>query len=72
MSIRTVLRGAGRVLFTDSEHFNKDITGVTSLSDIKDWFCIRGRLRKSAEAGNRITYRLDNSAGYEFTLTVEG
>lgn len=70
MNIRTALRNASCALFTDDEYFNKDITGVTSLTDIKDWFRIHGHLRKVAECGNRVTYRLDNSAGYDFTLTI--
>lgn len=56
------------VLFSDDEYFNKDITGVKNLGDIKEWFCIKGRLTKCYEQGDKIGYRLGGS-GYNFTLT---
>lgn len=69
MKINTLLKNASQVLFTDSEHFNKDITGVKSLSDIKDWFSIKGDLRKADFYSNNVEYKLVNS-GYKFTLTI--
>lgn len=69
MKINTLLKNASQVLFTDSEHFNKDITGVKSLSDIKDLFSIKGDLRKADFYSNKIQYKLSNS-DYDFTLTL--
>lgn len=69
MNIRTQLNKAERVLFSDMEIFNKDITGVKSLDDIKAQLHIRGKLRKVAYSGNHVTYRLVGT-GYEFTLTL--
>lgn len=69
MKINSSLKNATQVLFTDSEHFNKDITGVKSLSDIKDWFGIKGNLRKADFYSNKIQYKLANS-DYNFTLTI--
>lgn len=69
MKINTLLKNASQVLFTDSEHFNKDITGVKSLSDIKDLFNIKGDLRKADFYSNKIQYKLSNSY-YDFTLTL--
>ncbi len=69
MNIRNILKNAKQVLFTDSEYFNKDITGVKTLADIKDQFQIKGNLYKHAESGNNITYKLANSS-YDFTLTI--
>lgn len=69
MKINTLLKNANQVLFTDDEHFNKDITGVKSLSDIKDIFNIKGDLRKADFYSNQVHYRLVNST-YYFSLTI--
>ncbi len=69
MKINTLLKNATQVLFTDDEYFNKDITGVKSLSDIKDLFSIKGNLRKADFYSNKVQYRLVNSS-YDFTLTI--
>ena len=68
-NIRYLLKQANIVLFTDSEYFNKDITGVKSLSDIKDRFQIKGNLKKVSFYSNKVAYKLINS-DYEFTLTL--
>lgn len=69
MKINTLLKNATTVLFTDCEHFNKDITGVKSLADIKSWFSIVGTLRKTAIYSNKIDYKLVGS-DYRLTLTI--
>lgn len=69
MNIRTLLKNANQVLFTDSEYFNKDITGVKSLVDIKDRFQIKGTLTKKDVYSNKIQYKLVDS-DYDFTLTI--
>ena len=69
ISIRRVLRQSTVVLFNDDEHFNRDITGVKSLTDIKDWFQIKGPLIKTCAVGNRVHYRLKGS-GYSFSLIL--
>lgn len=66
--IETLLNQSKTVLFSDDEYFNRDITGVKNLEDIKDWFSIRGNLRLISYFSNCRTYRLINSS-YEFTLT---
>ena len=66
-NIRSLLNKARVVLFSDDEHFNRDITGVKSLSDIKSWFLIKGDLVKTCAVGNRLHYRLRGSA-YAFCL----
>lgn len=69
MNICTILKNSKQVLFTDSEYFNKDITGVKSLADIKDIFQIKGNLVKADFYSNKIQYKLKNS-DYDFTLTI--
>lgn len=66
-NIRSMLNKARAVLFSDDEHFNKDITGVKSLSDIKSWLHIKGDLVRTQEVGNRMQYRLKGST-YAFCL----
>lgn len=66
-NIRSLLNKARVVLFSDDEHFNKDITGAKSLSDIKSWFLIKGDLVKTCAVGNRLHYRLRGS-NYTFSL----
>ena len=65
--VRHLLKQARTVLFSDDEHFNRDITGVKSLSDIKSWLQIKGRLVKTCAVGNRLHYRLRGSS-YAFSL----
>lgn len=67
MDIREHIRKSETVLFTDDEFFNKDITGVKNLSDIKDLLGIKGNLKKVGECSNKLVYRLSSS--YDFTLT---
>lgn len=67
-NIRTLLKNASQVLFSDDEYFNKDITGVKSLKDVKDVIGIRGSLRKGDYYGNKVQYKL--SSNYDFTLTI--
>lgn len=67
-NIRTLLKNASQVLFSDDEYFNKDITGVKSLKDVKDVIGIRGSLRKGDYYGNKVQYKLSND--YDFTLTI--
>ena len=69
VSIRRLLRQSTVVLFNDDEHFNRNITGVKSLTDIKDWFQIKGSLIKTCAVGNRVHYRLKGS-GYSFSLIL--
>lgn len=66
-NVRSLLRQASTVLFSDDEHFNRDITGVKSLSDIKLRFMIKGHLVKTCAVGNRLHYRLRGST-YAFCL----
>ena len=66
-NIRSMLNKARVVLFSDDELFNRDITGVTSLSDIKSRFHIKGHLVKTCVVGNRLHYRLRGS-NYAFSL----
>ena len=68
-NIRHLLKQANVVLFTDSEHFNKNVTGVKNLSDIKDQFQIKGDLKKVSFYSSKVVYKLINS-DYEFTLTL--
>ncbi|AXY81593.1 hypothetical protein [Escherichia phage vB_vPM_PD114] len=67
-NIRTLLKNASQVLFSDDEYFNKDITGVKNLKDVKDVIGIRGSLRKDDIYGNKVQYKL--SKDYDFTLTI--
>ena len=63
----SLLKQARTVLFSDDEHFNRDITGVKSLSDIKSRLLIKGDLVKTCAVGNRLHYRLRGS-NYAFSL----
>ena len=69
VSIRRLLRQSAVVLFNDDEHFNRNITGVKSLTDIKDRFQIKGSLIKTCVVGNRVHYRLRGSE-YSFSLIL--
>ena len=66
-NIRSLLNKARVVLFSDDKHFNRDITGVKSLSDIKSRLKIKGNLVKTCAVGNRLHYRLRGSS-YAFSL----
>ena len=66
-NIRSLLNKARVVLFSDDEHFNRDVTGVKSLSDIKSRFLIKGDLVKTCAVGNRLHYRMRGST-YAFCL----
>lgn len=65
--IRTVLKNAKTVLFNDGEYFNKDITGVKNLVEIKDQFSIRGNLKLVSVVGSRYEYKLSDSS-YSFSI----
>lgn len=67
-NIRTLLSNAKQVLFTDDEYFNKDITGVKNLQDVKDLIGIRGNVKRVGTFSNKVVYRL--SSDYNFTLTI--
>lgn len=69
MNIITELKNANTVLFTDSEFFNKEITGVKNLKDIKELFSIKGDLKLHSNVQNEYEYRLIKS-DYKFTLTI--
>ena len=66
-NVRSLLSKSRLVLFCDDEHFNRDITGAASLSDIKSRFHIKGHLVKTCAVGNRLHYRLRGS-NYAFCL----
>lgn len=66
-NVRSLLSQSRLVLFNDNEQFNRDITGVKSLSDIKSWLQIKGHLVKTCAVGNRLHYRLRGST-YAFCL----
>lgn len=68
INIRTLLSNAKQVLFTDDEYFNKDITGVKNIQDVKDVIGIRGNVKRVGMFGNKVVYRL--SSDYNFTLTI--
>lgn len=69
-TINTVLKKANTVLFTDSEHFQIEVTGLT-LSEIKERFQIGGRIRKLHQYGCCYVYGFGTSAlSYNFTLKV--
>lgn len=68
VNIRRLLTSSKRVLFTDTDYFNRDITGCKSLADIKDLFTIRGNLKLLAEVGNTRVYGSGGRYGYNFTL----
>jgi hypothetical protein len=67
MNIQSKIKQANQVLFCDSEVFNKDITGVKNLEDIKDLMQIKGRLYKVADVRNQTEYKLSDST-YKFSL----
>ena len=67
MDIRKHIRKSQTILFTDDEFFNREVTGVKNLSDIKDIIGIKGTLKKVGEYSNKLVYQL--SSDYNFTLT---
>lgn len=67
MNINTLLKRSNNIRFVDDEIFNADISDCNSLSDIKDRFSIRGKLRKLAQYGNSYCYGF-SSYGYNFTI----
>lgn len=66
-NIRTVLKNAKQVLFSDEEYFNKDITGVKNIKDVKDVIGIRMDMRRVGTFGNMVLYK---NGDYNFTLTI--
>ena len=69
VNIRRLLRQSAAVLFNDDEHFNINIAGVKSLTDIKERFQIKGSLIRTCAVGNRVHYRLKGSE-YSFSLIL--
>ena len=69
-NINSVMKSAKKVLFTDSEHFHVDVTGLT-LSEIKDRFSIIGNIRKLCISGSDYVYGFGLSGiSYNFTLKM--
>lgn len=68
-NIRTVLKNAKTVLFNDDEYFNKDVTGIKNLEDLKSLIGIKGNVYKVTEVGSRHEYKLANS-DYKFSILV--
>ena len=66
-NIRTVLKNAKQVLFSDHEYFNKDITGVTSIKEVKEKTGVLCDVRLVGTFGNNVLYRCGD---YNFTLTI--
>lgn len=68
-NIRTVLKNAKQVLFSDGEYFNRDIKGVRNIEDVKEFFGIKGNVYRIGLHGNNFEYKLADS-DYNFTLTI--
>lgn len=68
-NIRTVLKQAKTVLFNDDEYFNKDVTGIKNLEDLKSLIGIKGNVYKITECGSRYEYKLADS-DYKFSILV--
>lgn len=68
-NIRTLLKNAKQVLFSDDEYFNCNIKGVRNIEDVKDLFGIKGDVYRKGLHGNHLEYKLADS-DYNFTLTI--
>lgn len=68
-NIRTLLKNATQVLFSDHDHFNKDITGVKNIKEVKSVMGIHCNMKKVGTFGNKVLYQ-ERSYGYNFTLTI--
>ena len=68
-NIRTALKNAKRVLFSDSEYFNKDITGARNIEEIKRMFQIKGNVYRKDDYGNQVLYKVAEGR-YDFTCTI--
>lgn len=66
-NIRTLLKNASKVLFSDDENFNKDITGVKNLKDVQNAMGIRVKVERVGAFGNMVLYQ---NSYYNFTLTI--
>lgn len=66
-NIRTVLKNAKQVLFSDHDYFNKDITGVRNIKDVKSVMGIYGNMKRVGTFGDKVLYR---AGDYNFTLTI--
>lgn len=66
-NIRTLLKNASKVLFSDDENFNKDITGVKNLKDVQNAMGIRVKVKRVGAFGNMVLYQ---NSYYNFTLTI--
>lgn len=66
-NIRTLLKNASQVLFSDDEYFNKDITGVKNIKDVKSVIGIYCNVKRVGTFGDKVLYQ---SGDYNFTLTI--
>lgn len=66
-NIRTLLKNAKQVLFSDDECLNKDITGVRNIKDVKDVMSIYCNMKRVGTFGNKVLYQ---AGDYNFTLTI--
>lgn len=66
-NICTLLKNASRVLFSDHDHFNKDITGVKNIKEVKSVIGIYCNMKKVGTFGNKVLYQ---AGDYNFTLTI--
>ncbi len=68
MNINQKLKTASQVLFTDDDYFNKDLTGLKSLKEIKERMKIYGKPRLVGVFSNCYVYQLNGY--YNFTITI--
>ncbi|AII27570.1 phosphoribosylpyrophosphate synthetase [Escherichia phage Av-05] len=66
-NIRSLLKNATQVLFSDHDHFNKDITGVKNIKEVKSVMGIYCNMKKVGTFGNKVLYQ---AGDYNFTLTI--
>ncbi|WEM33589.1 hypothetical protein EJP02_528 [Escherichia phage EJP2] len=66
-NICTVLKNAKQVLFSDHENFNKDITGVKNIKDVKSAIGIYCNMKRVGTFGDKVLYQ---AGDYNFTLTI--
>lgn len=62
-NIRTLLK----VLFSDHDYFNKDITGVKNIKEVKSVMGIYCNMKRVGTFGNKVLYQ---AGDYNFTLTI--
>lgn len=66
-NIRTLLKNASRVLFSDHDYFNRDITGVKNIKDVKSVMGIYCNVKRVGTFSNKVVYQ---AGDYNFTLTI--